>query len=712
MDKTSYPGATFEYQWQVNVPVLKNAAVQMPDYVELTPKENSKSGQLEYTDLQLGDNWSVTGEFWSGGGSGADAFYIYVWAYDTPAGESSAKGNYSIVYDEYNSNGEIQLIFNGSLLTSVVEANIDNSQWRPFRVDFDQGNFDIYLDGNLKLEYDDSANYQDRMTGHLFGFGARTGGLNNYHRARNLQWYRDGQAVSDQEIATDSNGNAEFEWSQDGAYPVKLAAQVNTSEGLVLRDTQMTEVIVESGKPTAMPGGPYRGGIAGGNFSPVSFMGNSPDFVEADDIGHIIDWEWSFNDPNAEQQGLIGRFYEYPTDLADESTLNLDIIENYLSDNRIDPKVTRIYSTIDFPNTTGDFRHKDQPTEATGVSNYFLARFTGFIRIETAGTYDFHITSDEGFRLKIGEALVAEVPGLRTVAETTVAYGFAEPGNYSIELSYFERLGDAALELSWTPPGSTKAVVPADYFNTGGFDSGRYNPAHAYVETGEYTVQLRVQSEYGKWSLAAVTQVKVVDGSITGYVRAADLRTPVREATLTLTSSHVSKNALSRVAEADERIHTTSDGNLQTMSDAEGYYVFEHIPLGSYRILANKGEGDSAHEFEKRVQATELTLDGPNQLAIDFVDLSVYPIGGRIAYSIQKNGQDVYVEGVKVKAQPVSSTSDIEALLSTKSLSATGANYSLSKWSKVLSTFEPVSGDWLVVSGDSPITVSSVNKRA
>ena len=36
----------------------------------------------------------------------------------------------------------------------------------------------------------------------------------------------------------------------------------------------------------------------------------------------------------------------------------------------------------------------------------------------------------------------------------------------------------------------------------------------------------------------------------------------------------------------------------------------------------------------------------------------------------------------------------------------------ISKWSKVLSTFEPVSGDWLVVSGDSPITVSSVNKRA
>ena len=45
-------------------------------------------------------------------------------------------------------------------------------------------------------------------------------------------------------------------------------------------------------------------------------------------------------------------------------------------------------------------------------------------------------------------------------------------------------------------------------------------------------------------------------------------------------------------------------------------------------------------------------------------------------------------------------------------VSGQAPNGGLSKWSKVLSTFEPVSGDWLVVSGDSPITVSSVNKRA
>jgi len=675
VDKTSYPGATFEYQWEVNVSVPKNSAIQNSDYVELTPNENSKSGQLEYADLQLSDNWSVTGEFWTGGGNGADAFYIYVWASDTPTSENSAKGQYSINYDEYQD--EIQLKYDGDSLTEVAQSSIDNSQWRSFQVDFDQGRFEIYLDDQLKLEHDDSANYQNRMSNNLFGFGARTGGLNNYHRVRNMQWYKGGLPVSDQEVTTDGNGIAEHTWSQDGTYPVKFSAEVTTSEGLVLEDSQLTDVIVESGKPTALPGGPYRGGIAGGSFSPVPFEGNSPDYVEDKDVGHIVDWEWIFGDPNSGQQGLIGKFYEYPNDLADGSTLNLDIVENHVSDNNMAPKATKIFETIEFPSTSGDFKHKDQGEEATGVSNYFLARFTGFIQIETPGDYQFHITSDEGFRLKINDEVVAEHLGLRAVAETSGSCSFTDPGNYPIELSYFERLDNAALELSWTPPNGTKAVVPANRLTTGGTKSGGYNPTHAYVKAGKYTTSLIVQSEYGKWSVIATTDVEVIDGKIAGYVRAADLRTPVREVRLTLTSSHVDRNSLARVAAADDNVNTTDEGGLWTETDTEGYYVFEHLPLGSYRVVASKGSGDSAHEFETKVKATELTLDGPNQLAIDFVDLSVFPVGGQIAYSIQKNGKNVPVKGVQVTAQPVGSTSGIRALPSAKSLSATNTNYSL-----------------------------------
>jgi hypothetical protein len=155
------------------------------------------------------------------------------------------------------------------------------------------------------------------------------------------------------------------------------------------------------------------------------------------------------------------------------------------------------------------------------------------------------------------------------------------------------------------------------------------------------------------------------------------LRTPVREVRLILTSTHVDRDALALAVSLDSTLHTTDTGGLWTETDSTGQYTFRHLPLGSYRIVATKGEGDAAHEFEKSVQATELTLNGPNQLAIDFVDLSVYPVGGQIVYSIQKNGKDVLVDGVEVTAQPIGSTSGIVALPSTKSLTATGTNYSL-----------------------------------
>jgi len=113
-------------------------------------------------------------------------------------------------------------------------------------------------------------------------------------------------------------------------------------------------------------------------------------------------------------------------------------------------------------------------------------------------------------------------------------------------------------------------------------------------------------------------------------------------------------------------------------TDEKGYYAFEHIPLGSYRIAAGLvGLVDRhVHEFETEIIATELTLDAPNQLAVDFVDINVFPISGRIVYSIQKNEKDVFVEDVVVEAQAVSSTNSLKSLPSTKSGDITG-NYSL-----------------------------------
>ena len=75
---------------------------------------------------------------------------------------------------------------------------------------------------------------------------------------------------------------------------------------------------------------------------------------------------------------------------------------------------------------------------------------------------------------------------------------------------------------------------------------------------------------------------------------------------------------------------------------------------------------------------------------------------------------DVIGAIVFIKVQMLISEADESELIGTdiKSIADKRFFTGISKWSKVLSTFEPVSGDWLVVSGDSPITVSSVNKRA
>ncbi|MBM3239117.1 T9SS type A sorting domain-containing protein [Candidatus Poribacteria bacterium] len=728
INTNSYPKSTVKYQWRVNsstpAGVLKGSAISKGDYIELTPNATNRNGQVEYTDLPLSDDFSVTGEFWSGGGNGADAFYIYIWATGTPTNEDDAKGHYCIAYDEYTD--QIQLKRNGANLKVISQTiPIDNSQWRPFRVTFYKGKFKVYLDNNLKLEYDDGTNYQPLMSNRYCGFGARTGSQTNFHRVRNMEW------TPGDPVYTDNGGKAENTWTADGTYRVGFTAMVTTPEGLTFEDTAFADVTVESGRPTAMPGGPYRGGIAGGNFSPVQFEGNHPDFVEADDIGHIKDWTWIL--PDGSNKGLkldgkddyviVNPVSEFPTNAltvefwmksSDESREGTPIsyastaddndllIYNYQSFNihvagTLLPTQTSAndgywhHIAVTWQSSDGQLKfYKDGVEVATGTIAQGLELGSGgsFVVGQEQDAVGGNFNRSQAFAGVIDEVRVWNK--VRSTEEIRKEMGAKLTGNESDLALYWKfEEGQGSTVSDESPSGNDgNLVVTSDdpdpnkrWVDDGQPEVARgvWNPNHSYPKAGEYGVGLTVQSEYGKWSSTTVsTQVEVIDGVIAGYIRAADLRTPVREIILTLTSSHVDKRVLNGIAaESNGKLWTTNEGGLQTQTDGNGYYAFEDIPLGSYRISAHKGEGDDAHEFETRVQATELTLNGPNQLAIDFVDLSVFPVGGRIAYSIQKNEKDVYVDRVSVTAQPVGSTSVIEALPSTTSLSATGVNYSM-----------------------------------
>ncbi|MBU1487045.1 hypothetical protein KKH56_03230 [bacterium] len=124
--------------------VLKGNAWKRSDgAIRLTEKASGLNGQVEYSDLNPGNKWSVRGEFWTGGGSGADAFYIYTHANGTPGSEDDNKGQYSINFDEYQD--QIQLMYAANTLDTAPQPGLDNSQWRRFAVICNQGVFKIYL---------------------------------------------------------------------------------------------------------------------------------------------------------------------------------------------------------------------------------------------------------------------------------------------------------------------------------------------------------------------------------------------------------------------------------------------------------------------------------------------------------------------------------------------------------------------------------------
>jgi hypothetical protein len=545
------------------------------------------------------------------------------------------------------------------------------------------------------------------------------------------------------EVDTTSDGKAEYSWTTDGDYQARFGAEVTTSEGLVLTGGADVVVAVEAGRPTAMPDGPYRGGIHGGNFSPVQFEGNPPDFIEAQDIGIIQDWLWYFPDrtgmalqldgaddyiqapaiqersvemwvkPNAPaQMGLYSGDADYnvfiyePEGIAAGSDFDVTygLYVDFYGDaiavpfNDIEDGWHHIAISWDggtdlrvgidgqFPDgyvrDGASWVEHEQPfiltgTPQPGLSANTLIGKTTFSAWNTGSQY-FNGTIDEvaiwDEELNVNE-IWDHISGEVVLTDEPVPV---------LYLNLKEGEGDIAHDLSTSGNHGTLVNMEPESWVLDGHPEvahGIWNPTHAYRKAGKYDISLRVLSEYGKWGWAERTEVKVVDGKITGYVRAADLRTPVKESRLTLTSSHVNPDVLAVIADSDPLLNTTvlSSGEraIYTETDENGYYIFEHVPLGSYRVIASKLEGETIHEFETSVKATELTLDAPNQLGIDFVDLSVFPISGRVVYSIQKNGVDVLVQDAVVEAQAVGSTNSIKSLPSSKSGDATGGNYSL-----------------------------------
>jgi hypothetical protein len=92
--------------------------------------------------------------------------------------------------------------------------------------------------------------------------------------------------------------------------------------------------------------------------------------------------------------------------------------------------------------------------------NDFAFRFRGFIQIDTAGTYTFYTTSDDGSRLYIDGNLVVDNDGLHSAVEAsgtrTLSAGF-----HAIEVGFFELGGLESLAVNYEGPGLSKRPIPS-----------------------------------------------------------------------------------------------------------------------------------------------------------------------------------------------------------------------------------------------------------
>lgn len=171
---------------------LGDDAAFVTDHVRLTQAANNQFGTLYYSNA-LASTFTAEFTFWSGGGGGADAVY-FGWGCSYLPGQEDAPagyGGYVVAYDEYTD--EIQLWFNGTLLTSVAQSGMDNSAQRAAKIVVDGTSIKIYLDGVLKIDFTDSSR---TLGGSVVGLAARTGGVNNEHRIYAFNVYTEAGIVA------------------------------------------------------------------------------------------------------------------------------------------------------------------------------------------------------------------------------------------------------------------------------------------------------------------------------------------------------------------------------------------------------------------------------------------------------------------------------------------------------------------------------------
>ena len=142
--------------------------------------------------------------------------------------------------------------------------------------------------------------------------------------------------------------------------------------------------------------------------------------------------------PNFPQGGLLYEYYKASADSLATFTFE-------------DPTVSGQVETFDL--------------SASQDVDGFVMRFTGLIEIDTAGTYTFYTTSDDGSQLFIDGALVVDNDGHHGPLQQSGTVSLS-PGFHAIVVTYFQAGGGMTLDVQWSGPGIAQEDIPLSLLYT------------------------------------------------------------------------------------------------------------------------------------------------------------------------------------------------------------------------------------------------------
>ncbi|HEU5146004.1 MAG TPA: fibronectin type III domain-containing protein [Chryseosolibacter sp.] len=135
-----------------------------------------------------------------------------------------------------------------------------------------------------------------------------------------------------------------------------------------------------------------------------------------------------------------------------------------------DSSLVATWQNPEFTGTVNNFTLAPRTQE-----DYFNFQFTGYLNIETEGTYTFIITSNDGGRLILDGNVIADVDGIHGTWSRTSAPVYLTAGPHPIEVQYFDDVGAQIIQVKYQGPGVGDGVSFI-HIPDAALRSGNYTP--------------------------------------------------------------------------------------------------------------------------------------------------------------------------------------------------------------------------------------------